>query len=215
MQHSVKRGVFAHQDRTFARPAIQEALAGLISNLGLTESMPPTLVGLTASVKREGATTLALYLGRQVAETFGFPTLVVEANFRYGSMARYCRVPDSPGLRDLLESNSLALEECIRPIPGSTLSLLPAGGAHANPLSLVASDRFTRLLSESRDRFKVVIVDAPPVIPFSDSIPILKAVDRRALVVRANATRRDLVTETIEKLRDQGITLDGTILNRC
>jgi Mrp family chromosome partitioning ATPase len=214
MQDTVKRDAFAHLDRCFARPGTAEALAGLISNLGLTESMPPTLVGLTASVSKEGSTTLALYLGRQVAETFRIPTLVVEANFRHPSLARCCRWPESPGLRDVLESDSLEVEGRVRPVPGTELSLLPAGGTHANPLSLVASDRFRRFLAESKDRFKVVIVDVPPVIPYSESIPILKAMDRRALVVRAHSTRKDLVIGTLEKLKDQGISLDGTILNR-
>jgi Mrp family chromosome partitioning ATPase len=203
---------FAHLDGFFDRPRSIRLLSGLIARVGARDG---GLLGLTASRPGEGVTTLALYLGRHLHATFGAPVLIVEANFRRPGMARYCGLPAAPGLMQLLEDGDRALEDCIRPHGAADLSVLPAGGTHPNPLGLVVSDRFVRLLEMARRDYRFVVCDAAPPPGNAEAGELLKRMDRRILVVRAGSARRDAVRANLEGLKEQGVSFDGAVLNRA
>jgi len=205
---------FAHLDRYFDQPAMMEALAEPILNLGLKGSWEPTVIGMTSSRAGEGTTTLALYLGRHIATSFHRPTLIVEANFRRPRMARYCGLPSGPGLDSVLADEEEAFEDSARTVADTPISILPAGKTQINPLSILASGRLERFLSWAKHRFQVVIVDAPPVLSCSESTAILEGVDLRTLVVEANATGKAQVLRSLARLKDRKLPVHGTILNR-
>jgi Mrp family chromosome partitioning ATPase len=199
-----------HLDRSMEKPAMREAFARLLANLGGSAA---GVFGLAAARPGEGVTTLALYLGAEIVRTFSVRALVVEANFRRPRLAHYADVAGTPGLRDVLESDGLKLDVKVRRSSLEDLFLLPAGGIHPHPLGLLTSERFGRFLTAARERYPAVIVDAPPVLTCAESPVVLAVVDRSALVV-ADGAREDAVRQAVRVLQDRGLQMAGTVLNR-
>jgi Mrp family chromosome partitioning ATPase len=58
-----------------------------------------------------------------------------------------------------------------------TIDMLPAGGARANPATLLETPQFATLLETMRRRYDVVVIDSAPILPVSDSLPLVSLVD--------------------------------------
>ena len=214
MSTKTKKKRVGHLDRFFNRTVMRESLAHIISGLGLDETGKRGLVGLTASFHGEGVTTLALYLGVEIVRTFSTPTLVVEADCRRPGLAGYCKVPRSPGLKEVLTGEDQEMGIMVRRSHLENLYLLPSGGTHPHPLGLFSSERYERFLKETRRRFPIIVVDAPPILQYAESSAILKPLEVSALVVSAGETREETVQQAVYNLEDQGVKLVGTLLNR-
>ena len=76
-------------------------------------------------------------------------------------------------------------------------SVLPAGAASSMPYELLKSPRLAALVAELRQRFDYVLVDTPPALPFPDVGILRDLVDGFVLVVRANRTPRETLSDTI------------------
>ena len=93
------------------------------------------------------------------------------------------------------------------------LWVLPAGNIPPNPSELLSSERMSFLLSNLQKRFDFIVIDAPPVVPASDSLLIAPHADGILVVVRSGGTNRELVLKTAEKLRRAQSTILGIVLN--
>jgi len=69
------------------------------------------------------------------------------------------------------------------------------------------------LLEQLRASFDVILVDAPPVLPFADTVATVPACDGAILVVRHGKTRLDHVRRTAEALSAVSSPLLGSILS--
>jgi len=58
-----------------------------------------------------------------------------------------------------------------------------------------------------------LIIDSPPVLPFTDATVLAKVTDTTLLVVRANSTRSDKLERTLQALRTVDAHLAGVVLN--
>jgi len=83
-----------------------------------------------------------------------------------------------------------------------------------NPQELLASERFTTLLEKLKQRYSRIVLDTAPCQAVSDAYLLSQKVDSCILVVRAEHTRTGVVKQTLGKLVQQGIKIDGVILNR-
>jgi succinoglycan biosynthesis transport protein ExoP len=87
-----------------------------------------------------------------------------------------------------------SLDELLVPIdPSGKLRVLPTGPAPPNPADLLRSPRLAELLAEARESADIVLIDAPPLLPVSDTHVLLDlpGIDGVLIVGRANTTRRD------------------------
>jgi Mrp family chromosome partitioning ATPase len=67
------------------------------------------------------------------------------------------------------------------------------------------------LLTELREKFEYIIVDAPPVLPLADMLVLASMADVLAYVIKASVTGRDVVQKALKALGDTGNI--GIILN--
>jgi receptor protein-tyrosine kinase len=72
----------------------------------------------------------------------------------------------------------------------------------------------SRLLPLFREEFDYVLVDAPPCLEFADARIMARYAEKMLLVVRANYTDRRTVQAAVQRLRLDGVSLMGVILNR-
>lgn len=82
------------------------------------------------------------------------------------------------------------------------------------PLALIQSEAFDRFLATVRERFDHVIVDAPPLQGFPESLVLSRKVDGVVLVVESGKTRKRTALWAKQQVVDAGGTLLGVVLNK-
>ena len=98
----------------------------------------------------------------------------------------------------------------------SPLNILPAGEPPVDPVVLLSSATASRLIESLRERYKRIIIDTPPIVPFTDADAIGLVSDGVLLVARRGKTRRALFSQALEAVtstRLLGVVLNDTVFN--
>ena len=94
------------------------------------------------------------------------------------------------------------------------LFLLPSGRLAPNPSEVMGSDRMSFLFGPLKEAFDCLIIDTPPLLPASDALILTPHTDGVVLVIKAGLMNRELVKNTVERLRLAQANLLGVVLNR-
>jgi len=97
-------------------------------------------------------------------------------------------------------------------MPG--LYLMTAGIEGGDPPSVLEDQAVEERLHLLSGHFGHVILDAPPVHVSADALAFASKVDGIVLVIRAEATRWEVVQRAREQLEKAGGRILGTVLNR-
>lgn len=187
-----------------------ERLASAI--LQARTTAPFTTMMIASPHHGEGTSTVAVGLARILAGRLR--VLLVDANFR------------SPGLTDLLpEARPAAglVEALAGPaevetiitetgVPG--LRLVAAGAVDSESPRLLQTSRLAALMSQLAETTDMVILDAPPVMPYADALTLASRVERVVLVTQAEHTQRGHLERAKEELEKSGAAILGVVLNR-
>jgi len=138
---------------------------------------------------------------------------IVDANFRSPSLHEHFRVEKGTGLADALK-NSMPIGAFARPAWSSYLWFVSAGGNGNDPNGALNPASLRTRLSQLRDEFDYVLVDAPPIGSCGDSTLLGQLTDGVVLVVGCNSTRRETARAAKESLEGAGVPILGTVLNR-
>ena len=90
---------------------------------------------------------------------------------------------------------------------------MSAGQRPPNPSELLGSQAMTHLLAELRERFDVVLIDAPPLLPVTDAAVLSAACDGALLVVGSGRVDNQAVTKSLESLAKVNARVVGVVLN--
>jgi capsular exopolysaccharide synthesis family protein len=175
------------------------------------------VVLVTSSVQEEGKSFVAANLARALAQA-GERVLLVDADLRrpslhkaFGTSASASASPErglSNFLADEREPEPLTLD------PGvSHLKLLPCGPIPDNPAELLSERGLDRLLGWAAGEFRYVIVDSPPVFPFSDTLLLARRAHGALLVARAGRTRVAAAQRALHLIRDAFGSVLGAVVN--
>jgi capsular exopolysaccharide synthesis family protein len=199
--------VVATQPRSY----IAERFRRLRTALSSRDGAFPKVVLVTSAAPGEGKSVVAANLALALASgSDSEPSVLVDADLRRPSIAQWLLPPPTLGLADLLLGQT-TLEHTVISPTNSALNLLPAGDTPSDPSDLLASDNVKRVIDELRQKYARIIIDTPPIVPFTDAVSIGRYADGFLLVVRAGVTRVTAYTQAIELGRS--IPLLGTVLN--
>jgi Mrp family chromosome partitioning ATPase len=171
----------------------------------------------TTSSAVEVATNLAVTTARG-----GTPTLLVDCDFRrsfgQGDVLDALFAPGvettNPGGLAALMTADVVLDDVISVstvVPD--LSMLASGVLDGvDPGDLLVGDEATWLVGELSSRKGVVLLLAPPVLQAPETATLAALADASILVVRAGATRRRSVGESIQRLVDVGAERVGAVM---
>lgn len=182
-------------------------LRGLLSPLG---SNPAKVVTITSPVPGDGKSVVALNLALAFSHRSNCRTLLVDAELRKRPAAAILAPEPEFGLTDVLTGRRTLDAVLVRP-RGCPLVILPAGALVSDPSSLLGSEACRQLVRDLRERFDQVILDTPPVVPFSDAVILAGLSDGTLLVARAEHTPRNLYDEAVSILGNVNVL--GTVLN--
>jgi succinoglycan biosynthesis transport protein ExoP len=178
----------------------------------LTRTHGPQVLAITSPAAGEGKTLTSINLAGALARESEGRVLLIDADLRRPSVATTLNLPSSPGLTDVLASDTLdlaAVAQRLQPLP---LWTVPSGSPGSAIHRLLRSPRFEALLQRARQQFEVVVVDTPPLLPVFDSAVLSRIVDQMLIVVAANQTPRKLLGEALN-LVDPAKVL-GIVFNR-
>lgn len=170
---------------------------------------------VTSAAPAEGKSTVAWNLARTAAAAGGEESVVLlEADLRRPTVARLANLNPAPGLSESL-SGSGSWEEVMQTValPDGALDVMVAGGLAPNPTELFESKRFKTLLAELANRYRLVVIDAPPALVVSDPLPLIQAVDGVVVVARVGRTRRDQAAALREQLEKLHAPVLGLVIN--
>lgn len=193
-------------------PRAAEAFRRLRTNLRFSSiDEPVDSVVVTSANASEGKSTVAIMLAKVIAQS-GQPTVLIDADLRRPSVAGVVGVDGSIGLSESL-SGQVPIEDALRAtdIPG--LLVLPAGHIPPNPSEMVGSQAMKSLISSLSAKYFVVI-DAPPVLPVTDTALLSVAVDGTILLATVGKTHKEDVVLARHMLEQVHSRLLGTVLNK-
>jgi succinoglycan biosynthesis transport protein ExoP len=95
---------------------------------------------------------------------------------------------------------------------GGLLHVLTAGAIPPNAGDLVVTDMVGAVLDELRERFTVVLVDAPPALQVGDAMALSSKVDALFVVTRMNVVRRPMLRELRRALEASPATKLGFVV---
>jgi capsular exopolysaccharide synthesis family protein len=170
------------------------------------------VIAITSSVPNEGKTTtssnLAFSLGQMER------VLLIDADMRKPSVCKRFGIPAyHPGLSNLI-AGSEKVEDCMFVDEVSGLTIMPCGQMPANPLELLSSPRFAKLIEGLKTKFDRIIIDTAPTQAVSDSLVISKHADAVIYVVKADSTRMGMVKTGLGRLIDVNAKVAGIVLNQ-
>jgi capsular exopolysaccharide synthesis family protein len=164
--------------------------------------------GLPGSGSTTAVTNLAV-----AAAASGRRVLAVDANFRRPRLAEVFGIEGDPaGLGDLLAGEGSVDESIVRTESG--VDVLLAGRPASRVIERLHTPRLGSLVAELRDRYDLIIFDAPPAIAAGDALVLANKLDAAILIVRANQEQRGLVARLIAQVADTHCDLLGIVLNR-
>jgi polysaccharide biosynthesis transport protein len=165
---------------------------------------------VTSSIPSEGKSTTAANTAIALAEN-GLSVALVDGDLRRPRVADLMGVEGNAGMTDVLIGR-MELDDALQPWGRDGLVVLPSGQIPPNPTELLASAAMEAVVRELEQRFDIVIIDAPPLLPVTDAA-VLSGITGGALLVAAvNRTTRKQLASASSALQDAGTKAIGSIL---
>jgi capsular exopolysaccharide synthesis family protein len=151
----------------------------------------------TSIAENEGKTHCAINYGTTLA-ALGKRTCLVELDLRKPSFIDRLEISDTQGVLNMLDG-SASLDDVLRRSTFSEdLSYISAGTSDQDPLKLLMSKNFPKLLDELAKRFDHVIIDTPPTMVSADIMVLSAHADLNIFVVREGFTPQSELKEIQE-----------------
>lgn len=191
----------------------EESLRKLRTNLRYANvDTEMRVVVVTSPLQGDGKSSIAANLAKVMAMA-GQDVVLIDADLRRPTVRDLFGVHADVGLTHVLVGN-VGLEQAVVATSIAGLSVLPAGETPPNPSELLGSRRMTELV-EYLGRDRMVIIDAPPVLPVTDAAVLAKAADGVLVVVQSGRTTSDQLEQALSSLDQAGGTIAGIVLNRA
>lgn len=171
---------------------------------------PPRAIVVTSAMPGEGKTVTSCNLAIAMAQA-GARVCVVDADLRIPKVAEFFGVEGGVGLTNVLAGQH-DLDDVLISWRRDLLTVLAAGTLPSDPSAVLGSDAMAETMRELRDRFDVLIIDVPPLLPVADASIVARLGDGAVLVARHRRTTREHLRHALDALRAADARLLGTVL---
>ena len=187
-----------------------EAVRTIRTNLLLSEAnQPRQVLVVTSTAPDEGKSSVSANLAFAMGQLHR--VLLIDADLRRATLDKAFNFkPGTPGLVNLIGGNA-KLEECIHTV--GNVDMIAAGAVPSNPLELLSSPRFAKLLEVVKGRYDRIIIDSPPSQAVSDAAVLSTLADAVIYVVKSDSTLIPHVQKGVSQLQNSNAPLTGVVLN--
>jgi capsular exopolysaccharide synthesis family protein len=192
---------------------VSEAYRTLRTNLQFSSlDKPLRSLVVTSAVATEGKTTTAANLAIVMAQA-GKRVVLVDGDLRRPTIHKLFSLPSREGLTTALVQDPTALNGYLQDTQVESLRVLASGPVPPNPQELLGSQRMEELIRRLEDEADIVVVDTPPSLVVADANVLAARTDGVLMVVNTGETRRVVVQQAVEGLRQVGANVVGAVLN--
>ncbi len=203
----------ARNDSVRKQRVFVESFLQLVASLNYASDEPLRSVAITSPLPGEGKSTVAFNAAVALAEIRP-RVLLIDADMRRPTLHKRLNVSKHKGLSEILIGAS-KLEDVIRRSPASGLDVITSGAASPNPIKLLQSERFERLLEDARRTYSLVVVDGPAVNVVFDGAVIASKTDGTVLVFSSGETEVKQVRRALYRLTTaKAKSVIGVVMNR-
>lgn len=189
-------------------------LLGTKVQFSFADEMDNHVISVSSSLPGEGKSLTSINLGHSLS-TLNKKVLIVDCDLRKPSMATKLGIKATPGLSNyLVRQNDLT--EVVQKLTldgGVRIDAITAGDIPPNAVELLSSDRMSRLVTDLRQTYDVIILDLPPIREVSDAMVVSKLSDGILIVTRENYCDRVLLGSSIKQFEFINAKILGIVLN--
>jgi len=158
-----------------------------------------------------GIVNLAISIAAELDKT----VLLVDADVSRPSVLSRLGLAPARGLLDVLADPSVQLSDVLLRTNIDGLTILPAGAPRGQATELLASEGMTRLVDELAARYadRVLIFDAPPLLPSTESRVLASHMGQVVVVVEAERTAQKSVMQAMATLESCPVVMP--LLNKA
>ena len=171
----------------------------------------------TSTTQGEGKTTLAINMATAFAQG-GERVVVIDADLRRPRIHKIFSeaVASGNGKGRGLSSYLAGIVdgEPVIPTEISNLFIIPSGPVPPNPVELLASNRFSKLMENLGEEYDRIILDAPPNQGFADVLVLSRKVGGVVMVITLGETTRDAVRHFKRSILNVNGSILGCVINR-
>lgn len=191
-----------------------EAYRALRTNiLRATQDRSMKTILITSANHYEGKTTTAINLALAMSDVPRYRTLLIDSDLRYPTIHNRLGLTQSPGLTEILEG-SVGLDSEIMDTEKENLKVITSGNLPSYPVELLESEKLKSFIKKLKSEFDLILVDSPPLIPYSDASVLSSQMDGVLLVVASGKTRREDIQRVHATLQDNQAKVLGVVLNK-
>jgi succinoglycan biosynthesis transport protein ExoP len=177
-----------------------------------TDHGVPRTLSVTSTQPGEGKSTTSYALARLLAR-MGRSVVLIDGDMRSPSVHHELGIRNEAGLSTYLSSNA-TLADVLHATGVDRLSVITAGQQPPSAPELLASERFTQMLSELRETFDHVVIDAPPVMGLADAPIVGGQVEGMIFVIQSHATHQNMVRVALERLAVANVNVLGAVMTK-
>jgi len=154
---------------------------------------------VTSTSQGEGKTFTSLNLASCCAQLQDMRVLLIDGDIRSRGLSRNLGLPPGTGLSEVL-AGPCDPENAILATDIPNLYVMSAGSPSMPSAELFAGQRWQDLIAWSKESFRLVLIDSPPVLNLADVELMAAVCDGVLMVVRAHQTKRDMLQKSASQI---------------
>jgi len=197
------------KNRTFLE-AVNTARTAICLDDGDT---PRKVIVITSSVPGEGKSTASINLAFSLAQMER--VLLIDCDMRRPTIAKAAGFDRNvAGLSNLITQSASAKQCIIRGAFGGNIDILPSGPLPEQPLELLSSKRFEKILEQLGNHYDRIVIDSAPTQAVSDGLVLAKLSDAVIYIVKSHDTSMELVKRGTLRLKQVNAPIAGVLITQ-
>lgn len=176
--------------------------------LGLRVDTRGTVLTFGSSAAGEGASFVSYHTACYLAAVYHQKVVWIDGNFKDPQVKLMGQ--DRHSFSSLLQNP----EKVDDLVASDNPLLIPGGHNLQEARGLLADRKYGQLLGKLAGRFDFVILDLPPVLNSTDTALMAAGSDGFLLVIEQKYLKVEVIQHGIQGLKDKGVNLLGTVINR-
>lgn len=149
--------------------------------------------------------------------------LIIDSDLRKGRQHNIFGVNNEYGLSQALSNKDInknnenldfEINKLIKKTEIDNVSIIPSGIVPHNPSELFENSQFNIIIENVRNKFDVILFDAPPINIVTDSMILCNKADGVILVCAIEKTKSEALVETKKKIQSMGGNILGVVINK-
>lgn len=174
---------------------------------------PRKVITITSSVPGEGKSTASINLAYSLAQLER--VLLIDCDMRRPTVAKAAGLDKNvTGLSNLITGTATARECIKRGAFDGSVDILPSGPIPEQPLELLSSKRFEKILEQLCQHYDRIVIDSAPTQAVSDALVLGKLSDAVVYIIKSHDTSIELVKRGVQRLKQSGAPIAGVLITQ-